>query len=635
MSNTTNWVLSATFVLLFVCSQGCQSADSPADSGPDAPGAETDIDAEVGENDVDNAEVDALVEVDALMDTEDAPGEESDTTTEALDLSDEGRPDATLDAASDVDVDAAPSTWRSVLYPVDWTPETTDPAGKFLHDFSYAGYRLGEAPWPDLGSLRSVSIEAFGAAPDGSTDTAPALRAAVAAAGASASEPVVIRLPAGLYRFDQRVVIDTPGIILMGDGAETTRLHFTSAASSPFTASLSFSGKPAFGAHVALATDGATRSNTVLVADASSLDVGDEVAIGWTITADFVADHQMTAFWTAFNETWQPFFRRRVVARDMTSSPHRLTFDVPLRYPALVRDGASVRRLSGLLSECGLVGVGLANAVGWEEAWSRDQVHVLAFDGVVDCFASDLASFPSPSAPTSGRGVGAHLQSSGLLVRGSHRVTIASSELGPTQNRGGGGNGYLFEVRQSNEVLFRDLTARAGRHNFIQNWGFGVSGVVWLRTRSSEGRAQPSADSSLATVGLSEFHHSLATANLIDTPFAEDGWSAANRRSESTGAGHTATQNVFWNFSGPGILRSYQHGMGYIIGTAPESVVQSTLPDFAPEILDALYPLSWWYLTEPWDWVEGEARGGTLEPQSLYEDQLRRRLERTPRPAGR
>jgi hypothetical protein len=30
--------------------------------------------------------------------------------------------------------------------------------------------------------------------------------------------------------------------------------------------------------------------------------------------------------------------------------------------------------------------------------------------------------------------------------------------------------------------------------------------------------------------------------------------------------------------------------------------------------------------TLPVDWLEGEERGGSLEPPSLYEDQLRRRL---------
>src|SRR5690625_2455403 len=45
---------------------------------------------------------------------------------------------------------------RSELYPVDWQPATPDAEGRFLHDFSYAGYRYGqpvptEVPGPEIG----------------------------------------------------------------------------------------------------------------------------------------------------------------------------------------------------------------------------------------------------------------------------------------------------------------------------------------------------------------------------------------------------------------------------------------------------------------------------------------------------
>ncbi|HMO25294.1 MAG TPA: hypothetical protein PKB10_03415, partial [Tepidisphaeraceae bacterium] len=42
--------------------------------------------------------------------------------------------------------------WRSALYPADWKPGFVGPDGAFLHDFSYAGYRRGEAPIPVIQS---------------------------------------------------------------------------------------------------------------------------------------------------------------------------------------------------------------------------------------------------------------------------------------------------------------------------------------------------------------------------------------------------------------------------------------------------------------------------------------------------
>ena len=101
--------------------------------------------------------------------------------------------------------------------------------------------------------------------------------------------------------------------------------------------------------------------------------------------------------------------------------------------------------------------------------------------------------------------------------------------MGHAMNRGGGGNGYLFEMRRSSELLFRDCEGTAGRHNSIQNWGFGATGSVWLRVKSAEGRSLIEKDSNVGGTGYSEFHHSLATANLIDASVFDDGASIVNR----------------------------------------------------------------------------------------------------------
>lgn len=37
----------------------------------------------------------------------------------------------------------AQQTWRSSLYPQTWTPGYKDNEGRYLHDFSYAGYKMG------------------------------------------------------------------------------------------------------------------------------------------------------------------------------------------------------------------------------------------------------------------------------------------------------------------------------------------------------------------------------------------------------------------------------------------------------------------------------------------------------------
>ena len=51
--------------------------------------------------------------------------------------------------------------WESTLYPKDWEPGFADSEGRFLHDFSYAGYHRGEIPIPkDVLVARSFSADA-------------------------------------------------------------------------------------------------------------------------------------------------------------------------------------------------------------------------------------------------------------------------------------------------------------------------------------------------------------------------------------------------------------------------------------------------------------------------------------------
>ena len=100
-------------------------------------------------------------------------------------------------------------------------------------------------------------------------------------------------------------------------------------------------------------------------------------------------------------------------------------------------------------------------------------------------------------------------------------------------------------------------------------------------------------------------------ANLVDQCVIRDGWFGGNRQDESTGAGHTNTDSVYWNLTGGGLITSMAYGWGYIIGTNDIAVLTTLLlPQGAG--------------TTPEDWVETGA--GQLDPPSLYEDQLRRRL---------
>ena len=544
---------------------------------------------------------------DSPADSHDSPADSRDSPADSPDSRDS--PDSPPDSPADTG-DTAPALWRSQLYPSDWTPEFTLSDGHFLHDFSYAGYHRSEIDLPLTAPGTVFDAATYGADATGQADSTAGIQAAIdAAAGAGGG---VVHIPAGTYRLDGRLYVRSSGIVLQGAGASLTMLYFTQVEGMDYAGHITFSGSVAQGPDILLAEDGAARSHTIRVADTASLIAGTEVAVGQVITEDFVAEHGMTGTWVEFNGQWRSFFRRTVTAVDTSTDPATVTLDVPLRYPMKARDGASLRVESGYLTECGVEDLSLANATDYNTAWLHSQVNALVFSGVSDCWVRRVASWEPPTSSPSGY----HLQSNGVLITDSKRVTVADSALSFAQNRGGGGNGYLYEIRRSSEILTRDSTAEAGRHNFIQNWDFGTSGCVWLRTVSSAGRSMLADWDPIGYASYSEFHHSLAMANLIDQSLAADGWQGVNRQNESSGAGHSVTQSVFWNTGGGGYLRSLQYGDGYIIGTLGMDIhTDPTEPDF----------LNGGAGTAPEDWLEGEEEGATLEPASLFEDQLQRR----------
>lgn len=517
---------------------------------------------------------------------------------------------STSESTDDDEGTTGDPSWHSALYPEDWQPGFADDEGRFLHDFSYAGYHAGEQAIPDVIAGVERSVLEFGADPSGQGDSTAAIQAtidAVAQAGGG-----VVAIPAGSYRCDDLLTVTSSDLVIRGAGSDQTFVWFTREQDMTGRANLAVRGQVVHGLELALSEDGEPLAHEVWVADATGLDIGDSIAIGWVITDEFVAEHGMTGTWMAFNGQWRPFFRREIEAIDCSGRGCRITVDVPLRYRALLRDQASVRVESGYLREVGIEDLAISTTVGWDAAWASDQSHAIALSGVADAWVRRVHSFMSDNDDGHER----HLASGGILVAASKRVTIAESIMAKPQNRGGGGNGYLFEITRSNEILVRDCEAYEGRHNFIQNWDFGTSGCVWLRNRSQGGVAFNDASEQGGQLGYSEFHHSLAMANLIDSCVVEDGWQGVNRIGFSSGAGHSATQNVFWHVQGSGMLRSFQFGWGYVIG--------SEGPQVAWQLEDGMILFAS-QGTEPADFVEGIDMGATLEPPSLYDDQLSKR----------
>lgn len=497
--------------------------------------------------------------------------------------------------------DAPSQGRRSSLYPPQWTPGFADEAGRTLPDISYAGYRNGEQPTSSTSeSLQLITPSIIA---DGVTDNTSIIQAAID----GATNGGIISLPAGTIVIAGKINISHSNIVLRGQGM-ATKLRFTETTEMNNRGHITARGDVSTTNETVLSAAGEYGSRDVYVASSSGFAIGDDVVVGWVITPEFIAEHEMTGIWGPFNDTWCPFFRRRIVAIAPTANGSRLTLDVPLRYPAKLRDQASIRKELGALSGIGIEHLAISDAVSPLVVDTVSRAALVEFIGIKDAWIDDVRSY----APGIDGDADAQLWSRGLVIIDSKRVTISNAHFAFAQHRGDGGNGYLFEIMGSNEVLIRDSSGHRGRHNFIQNWSFGANGLVFLRVHSSESRA---ISNGLEFGAASEFHHSLAMASAIDDSVLDDGWNASNRGTESSGAGMTATDVVFWNNRGTGILRSYQAGLGYLIGNA--------MITFA--LLPSPLPL----------WSEGsgeedfvELADQTVEPTSLYEDQLAKRLAR-------
>lgn len=504
----------------------------------------------------------------------------------------------------------SPEKWRSSLFPSDWHPAYTDAEGRFLHDFSSAGYKGGLVAPPDIvGPIFDV-VRDFQADSTGLADAHPAIQRAIQAAESAGGG--VVYLPAGLYRTEKPLLVGRSGVVIRGEDRDRSRIHFTGQEAKNASVIL-IQGSARTGPEVFLAADAAPLVGHLSLADAGALAPGQDIDLGWFITDEFIADHGMAGVWSPHRDKWQAFFRLTVVSVDTTVTPHRVEVDVPPRYAALVRDGASLRPRPGYIQECGVEHLGLSDVPLAASPPPTDaRRHLIQFQHAKNSWVRDVASF----SPDAGRH---EFYDKGIFINVSKHITIADCVLRRPERRDAG-RGYIFELGGSNDILIKDCVALEGRHNFTSNWLFGSVGNVFLRCTSRGGAL---ADWNNA-LGPSDFHHSLAIANLVDSCTIDDGWEGMNRGTMSGGAGHTVTQSVFWNCRGAGYVRSAQYGWGYLIGLAASLDVVTQV--------DLTAPLNWWQKqfegTAPWDFVEGPGRGDHLDPASLYEAQRALRLSR-------
>lgn len=536
-----------------------------------------------------------------------------------------------------------PSLTRSALYASNWAPPANPTAnfqsGAFMQDFSYAGYRAGNEDPPHISGPEWIVTNApYHADPTGSTDSTNAIQNAINAAGAAGGG--VVKLPAGTYRVrpqgsnNYALRIDSPNVVLRGEGPDQTRLFndLTEMRSKQVIyvqgpSQASFIANNATSSPVTADLLGPTHH--IPVTNANLFSPGDWVTVRADTTDDWINEHGVNN-WLGYGSTLGGLaYRRQVVAVDVSNQI--VTIDIPTRYTLRVRDNAGLM----LATHSGLTGVGLEDfsigmaertGTGWGEEDYTDPSNTsyhthasfaVTFYRVRDCWMTNVHSYhpAQNTTPT-------HVLSNGVQLNDSCRITLADCHFQNAQYGGGGGNGYLYRLSNTSDCLFIRCQATFCRHSFVFS-SMRTSGNVFHRcTDSITGRQVATGPGSQQTTsGTGSDHHMhFSHSNLIDTCIANSSYFTAAYRPYGSAPLHevTAAHSVYWNTEGTGssggaVVRTEQSRMGYAIGTRGSRNTISR-------------PTTGGARMNPQDWVEAAGSGDTLEPFSLYEDQLQRRL---------
>ena len=204
-----------------------------------------------------------------------------DDTSNAPDTADD--PTDSGSSSNDTGGVTSPTGWRSALFPDDWTPgmaiDVSDggPIAQ-LQDFSYAGYRAGEAPLPSVEALsesETISIIDHGADPTGLTDSTSAIQMAIDTVAADGGG--VVFIPAGDYRVDGLLEIRQSGTVLLGESTESARLSFTRSEGMTDVNHLQFRGDRVAGESLMLSENVAIGETVLPVESLGDLTIGDSI----------------------------------------------------------------------------------------------------------------------------------------------------------------------------------------------------------------------------------------------------------------------------------------------------------------------------------------------------------------------
>lgn len=517
--------------------------------------------------------------------------------------------------------------WRSSLYPEDWSPGYSDGEGRFLHDFSYAGYHQGEKEIPFIeNNLVDVTQPPYNADNKGRTEVTSIIQQALDEVGQMGGG--VVYLPAGMYLVnpgnnESALRIKYSNTIIRGAGTDSTFL-LNNTTSMREKSIIWLMGDWCTWANdsettTKLKSDLLYPTRIIPVESVEEFQEGDNIILRTDGTQAFIEEHNMAGVW----EDWaaRVMFLREIDSIDAKNN--LIYIDSPTRYFMKKRDNARIYKAKEHIVECGVENLSIGNIqsekAGWdEEAYSTPgngayDVHAsyaICVKYAQNCWIKNVNTYqPDTNSDDF------HLLSNGILLDQSRNITVDSCFFQKPQYEGGGGNGYMFTL-SSNDCLIKNCRGNDSRHNYDFKFPHSNGNVIYNCIGENSKYA-------------SDFHMYLSMSNLIDNFSVDKDYLESTFRpyGGSVVHGYTSTQSVFYNTKGLAyhpnkqyIIESKQFGNGYVIGTSGEATkvmldpVQGTVNGYS-------------YNSSPRDFVEGIGTGVDLYPHSLYLDQLKKRMQ--------
>lgn len=467
-----------------------------------------------------------------------------------------------------------------------------------LPDFSFAGFRAGEEPIPEV----PVAITLSPQPGDNAVPINRAIRRLAKRKPGPHGFRGTILLGEGTFEIHSEIRLFHDGIVIAGKGPDKTYVYVNSidfARKSAFRVqgpdSDNWLNFPEGQRRYFLSADAADQDTFVVVEPGHPFTGGDTVIVRQWPTEAFADAHGANGIniWPVTNDNTAPKYCR--VVRSVKADT--LFFDEPIRYALGTAHGAHVFR-AAFLRHIGIqdLSIGFRKGPDTENNGRTHRATAIRMSDAVNGWVRNVHSYQRDDESV-------HLQSYGFTFRACKWLTIENCVLQDPQNKNVGGNGYLFNPVCSDDLLFRDCTARNGRHNFTIHYS--TSGCVFTGCRSENSR--------------SDFHQYLATENLFDNfTMAGDSLTAGNRGDKSQGSWWCSSKATLWNLKGEGAVYLNSFGAGYLIGADPGVRVGVGATGILQDYGLRYQPHRQWIET-------GE---GPLEPASLYEAQRNRRFDR-------